>query len=177
MKKFFASALMCLGLTSCIFLPTNKILERGDTATEKGLRAFERADYLAARDLLLPGAHSGDTDAQYLVGLIYLYGLDGEPNAFLAQQNLTEAALNDHYAAQEVLALMYDDRFRPMYNPLEAYRWFKIINDREGRYADQTAALYGFLRSKGLAAAANTPPPVHTRNDHGINVNSLFPLR
>lgn len=177
MKRFFASALICLALTSCILLPNNRIMSRGDSALDKGANAFEHADYTLALDLLAPEAHSGNSDAQYMIGLIYLYGLTGDQNSYLAQQNLTEAALNDHYAAQEVLALMYENRFHPLYNPVEAYRWFKLISDRDGRYTDRATALYAFIRSKGLATAANTPPPVVETHNHGIDFNSMFPLR
>lgn len=177
MKKLLASALMLFGLTSCVLIPSRSVFSHGDSALEKGILAFQRADYVAAKELLRSDAHGGNPDAQYLMGLIYLYGLDGEQNSFLAQQNLTEAALSDHYASQEVLALMYSDRFRPLYNPVEAYRWFKVVSAHTDQYDDRANAIYAVLRSNGMASAAKNAPPVRGGQYHGINFNPMFPLR
>lgn len=170
---FTALALM----PACIFIPDYDTLTAERTDVDRGRDAFERANYAQALEFLLPCAEKGDIDAQYVVGLIYLYGLVGDKNSYLAQKYLIMAANAGHYAAQEQLAFMYADPYERLHNPIDAYHWFKIIAARNPEYQKQLDDLRWTLKSRGLLEKANRLPAPRETRYHGIDYNSLFLFR
>ena len=144
---------------------------------EKGVAAFDMANYQTALDYLAEPAEKGDEDAQYLIGMIHLYGLNGKKNSYTAQKWLTLAAHNGHRAAQEQLAFLYRDELTPLYNPIDAYYWFSVIAEDMPQHIEKLQTLEWTLRSRGLLATAQSMPRPKEKLYKGINYNALFPLR
>lgn len=166
-------------LASCAFFPFDEHSYdgSGNPATKRGVSAFESSNYPLSLKLLTPPAEKGDIDAQYLVGMIHLYGLAGQKNSYLAQGWLTLAAEAGHTAAQEQLAFLYQDRHQPLYNPIDAYHWFKIVVTSKPEYQSELQNLEWTLRSRGLLATADTMPAPKSPYYKGVDYNALFPLR
>ena len=176
MKKLIAFVLF-LSLTSCSVLEDYHHKATPYTEFEKGIAAFDRADYKAAVSYLQEPAERGDTDAQYIIGMIYLYGLTGVRDHYMAQKWLTLAANEGQRAAQEQLAFLYRDELTPLYNPVNAYHWFSIIADDNPYHREKLENLEWTLRSNGMLGTAKSLPRPREKLYKGINFNSLFPLR
>ena len=176
LKKLALFAVLAL-TPACVLLPDFSPIPQDRNDVDKGRAAFETANYALALEYLVPCAEKGDVDAQYVVGLIYLYGLTGERNYFLAQKYLTMAANENHYAAQELLAFMYSDPYRPLYNPIDAHHWFKIVSARNPAYQSNLDDLRWTLKSRGLLEKANAMAAPRNNRYHGVDYNSLFLFR
>lgn len=144
---------------------------------DKGVAAFEMSNYQTALDYLSEPAEKGDVDAQYMIGMIHMYGLNGKKNSYLAQKWLTLAARNGHRASQEQLAFLYRDELTPLYNPIDAYYWFSIIIEDMPQHIEKLQNLEWTLRSRGLLSTAQSIPRPKETMYKGVNYNSLFPLR
>lgn len=167
-----------LWLSACVFMPD--YFSTGfspHTNIEKGVAAFNTADYPDALKHLAEPAERGDMDAQYMVGMIYLYGLAGVKNSYAAQKWLTLAAQAGQRAAQEQLAFFYQDDLMPLYNPIDAYYWFSIIIGDHPEYRQKMRDLEWTLRSRGLLATAQAMPKPVEKRYKGVDFNALFPLR
>ena len=114
---------------------------------------------------------------QYLVGMIYLYGLAGVKHSYVAQKWLTLAAQAGQKAAQEQLAFFYKDDLTPLYNPIDSYYWFSVIIADHPEYRENMQNLEMILRTRGLLATTQSMPKPVEKRYKGVNFNSLFPLR
>ncbi len=179
--RFTTTVLLCALLTlssGCALVPDFYTPDmEAHTDTERGIEAFNTADYPKALKYMGPLADDGDPDAQYIVGMIYLYGLAGVKNTYTAQKFLTFAAQQGQRAAQEQLAFLYQDDLTPVYNPIDAYYWFSVIIGDHPQYRSKLENLEWTLRSRGLLEQARSmSKPIEPRYK-GIDYNSLFPLR
>lgn len=177
--KRLASFLFAVFLTSCALIddyitpPRSEIHTKFDAA----VKAFDMANYQTALDYLEEPAEKGNKDAQYMIGMIYMYGLAGVKNSYMAQKWLTLAANDGQKAAQEQLAFLYRDELAPLYNPINAYHWFSIIAEDHPQYTGHLQNLEWSLRSRGLLSTAQSIPRPKETLYKGVNYNSLFPLR
>ena len=71
--------------------------------TSSGLDAFEKGDFQKAQALLLPLAETGDADAEYAVGLMYLKGLGLEQEVLAARFWIARSAERGNIAASDAL--------------------------------------------------------------------------
>jgi len=74
----------------------------------EGLDAFDRGEYVVARNVFEPLARSGDARAQYRMGLLYAMGLGTPRNYDLGVSWLGKAAANGNPSAQNDLGTLYD---------------------------------------------------------------------
>lgn len=177
MKSFLLFPVL-LWLSSCVLIPD--FFAPGfsaHTEVEKGIEAFNTANYPQALEFLAEPAEKGDMDAQYMVGMIYLYGLAGVKNSYTAQKWLTLAAQSGQRAAQEQLAFFYQDELMPLYNPINSYYWFSVIIGDHPEYREKMQNMEWTLRSRGLLATAQAMPKPVEKRYKGVDFNSLFPLR
>ena len=177
MKKLLVFVLALFSASCAIMEDFHTQQEPPHSEMEKAIAAFDTANYQAALDYLIKPAEKGDTDAQYMIGMIYLYGLAGVKNSYMAQKWLTMAAENGQKAAQEQLAFLYRDDLTPVYNPINAYHWFSVIIEDNPQYRGKLQNLEWTLRSRGLLATAQSMPRPKEKLYKGVNYNSLFPLR
>lgn len=179
MKKSAFLFLTGFLLASCSLFPFDghNYDDLSSPAVKRGVIAFESANYPLSLELLTPAAEKGDIDAQYMVGMMHLYGLAGQKNSYLAQGWLTLAAEAGHTAAQEQLAFLYQDRHQPLYNPIDSYHWFKTVVASKPEYQSELQNLEWTLRSRGLLATANAMPAPKSPYYKGVDYNALFPLR
>ncbi len=179
MKRFsFLIFPLLLFVSACAFIPNffePKLA--GHTGVEKGIEAFNTANYPQALHYLAQPAENGDMDAQYIVGMIHLYGLAGVKNSYAAQKWLTLAAQSGQRAAQEQLAFFYQDELMPLYNPINSYYWFSVIIGDHPEYREKMQNMEWTLRSRGLLATAQAMPKPVEKRYKGVDFNSLFPLR
>ncbi len=167
-----------LWLSACVLLPDPfSVGFTAHTDIEKGLNSFNAADYPRALEYLSEPAQNGDMDAQYIVGMTYLYGLAGVKNSYAAQKWLTLAAQSGQRAAQEQLAFFYQNELTPLYNPIDSYYWFSVIIGDHPEYREKMQNMEWTLRSRGLLATAQSMPKPIEKRYKGIDYNSLFPLR
>ena len=179
--KLFLTGIMLFLSTSCAlvegYLTGQDALK---TDMNRGMAAFDMANYPAALSYFGAAADQGDIDAQYMTGMIYMYGLAGTKNTYMAQKWLTLAAQEGQKAAQELLAFLYHDETTPLYNPINAYQWFSIIIGNNPQYQNKLQNLEWMLRSRGLLATAQSSmpqPKEYMYKGLELNYNSLFPLR
>ena len=167
-----------LWLSACVFVPDYFYPDTAaHTDIEKGISAFNSSNYPAALEYLSTPAENGNMDAQYLVGMIYLYGLAGVKHSYVAQKWLTLAAQAGQKAAQEQLAFFYKDDLTPLYNPIDSYYWFSVIIADHPEYRENMQNLEMILRTRGLLATTQSMPKPVEKRYKGVNFNSLFPLR
>lgn len=167
-----------LWLSACVLVPD--YFSAGfspHTKVERGVAAFNTANYPEALKYLAEPAENGDMDAQYMVGMIYLYGLAGVKNSYTAQKWLTLAAQSGQRAAQEQLAFFYQDDLTPLYNPIDSYYWFSVIIGDHPEYREKMQNMEWTLRSRGLLSTAQSMPRPAEKRYKGVDYNSLFPLR
>ena len=177
MKKIFILFFVSF-LSSCSVIEDYRSAETTPISKkERGIYAFDMANYQTSLDYLADPAEKGDVDSQYLVGMIHLYGLNGKKNSYLAQKWLDIAAQKGHRAAQEQLAFLYRDELNPLYNPVDAYYWFSIIIEDMPQHIEKLQNLEWSLRSRGLLAKAQSMPRPRETMYKGMNYNALFPLR
>ena len=165
-------------LNACVAMDSFDFPNTDRTDFGLGQEYFNHADYHSAKPLLEKAAAKGDPDAQYMVGLMYLFGLGCEKNLWNAQSYLQYAATQGHLWAQETLGRLYQDRYTPLYNPIDAYYWFTVASQRNtGWYDTELNALHANLAAKGLLSQVDSMPPVRNTYYKGVNYNSLFPYR
>lgn len=102
-----------------------------------GRDALMRADYARALDILMPLADSGDSSAQYWVGVMYAQGLGVAPDCREAALRYAAAARQDHPQAAFGLGLML-------------YRGFATMEDDCPLGPDPAAAAPWLMRAARL---------------------------
>ena len=177
--KHFVFFIFALFLSSCTLVDDyfSPHSPKPDTIFDKGVEAFEMANYQAALNYFSEPAEKGNREAQYMIGMIYMYGLTGVKSSYMAQKWLTLAAEGGQRAAQEQLAFLYRDELTPLYNPINAYHWFSVIAEDNPRYTGHLQNLEWTLRSRGLLSTAQSMPSPKETLYKGVNYNSLFPMR
>ena len=93
--------------------------------SEKGLAAYNSTDYDTALAIWQPLAESGDTDAQYGLGMMYGNGFGVDMDDALAIKWYGLAAEQGHSGAQCNLAVMHQNGWGVPLNEEEAIRLFK----------------------------------------------------
>ena len=180
MKHFVIGILILFSAACSLVEDYTTVRDAPNPEMARGINAFNMANYSAALSFLTGPAERGDTDAQYMLGLIYLHGLAGEKNSYMAQKWFTLAAQEGQKAAQEQLAFLYRDATTPLYNPVNAYQWFTVIIGDNPQYRDKLQNLEWILRTHGLLSTAQVSMPHPKKklyNGLELNYNSLFPLR
>ena len=179
--KIFLSVFFILCLTACSLIE-NIRTGKDEMASEmsQGIAAFDMTNYQAALHHFASPAEYGDIDAQYMIGMIHMYGLAGNKNTYMAQKWLLLAAEGGQKAAQEQLAFLYRDELAPLYDPINAYRWFRVVVQDKPEHLQKLQNLEWTLRSRGwLSTAQSSIPRPKEKLYKGLelNYNSLFPLR
>ena len=95
-----------------------------------GLILFENGQYERAHDELKPLAESGDSRAQFIIGIIYLHGHVEPPEESAAVKWITMAAEQEHAAAQSELARMYRLGDGVPQDSAAMVRWYTRAADR-----------------------------------------------
>jgi len=75
----------------------------------------------------LKAVEAGDTHSMVHVGRIYAGYLDSHTEALRWFHHAADAGHKDSFVE---LAILYDQRGTPVYNPKEAVRWYKIVLER-----------------------------------------------
>ena len=180
MKRVLIAMLVLFSAACSLVEDITTVRDVPNPEMTRGISAFDMANYPAALSYLTGPAERGNTDAQYMIGMIYLHGLAGEKNSYMAQKWLTLAAQDGQKAAQEQLAFLYRDATTPLYNPVNAYQWFSVIIGDNPQYRDKLQNLEWILRTNGLLSTAQVSMPHPKKklyNGLELNYNSLFPLR
>ncbi|MFG1347094.1 tetratricopeptide repeat protein [Xanthobacter autotrophicus DSM 431] len=110
---------------------------------------YGRKDYVAAAQIIVPLAASGDARAQGLLGLMYEYG-QGVPQDFaLAVEWYSCAANQGDATAQYLLGLMYDLGRGVRVDVVQAQKWLILAASRAGkRERDAYARVRDAMASK-----------------------------
>ncbi len=92
---------------------------------EKGMEAFRRGDYAAAKAEWEPLAKSGDAAAQFNLGILYRRGLGVPPDNQRAIGWFERAAVRGHPTAQFNLGLIYEQGIGVPPDRSAALRWYR----------------------------------------------------
>lgn len=92
---------------------------------DDGLAAFREGNYAKAFNSWKPLAESGDADAQYNVGLLYMNGLSVKKNSRTARTLFMAAAKQGQADAQYNLGLMYYEGNTVFRSNKDAFNWWK----------------------------------------------------
>jgi serine/threonine protein kinase/TPR repeat protein len=120
------------------------------SATKKEMFAAQsRKDYRAAFEIAKSLAlDSNDPDAEYLLGLIFEYGLNGEKDEARARQFYLQAAQQGKGPAAFNLARLYEAGLGGEKSDEEAFRWYKKAAE-EGDLDAQNSLGYFYMSAKG----------------------------
>ncbi|MFM9845848.1 MAG: tetratricopeptide repeat protein [Hyphomicrobiaceae bacterium] len=91
----------------------------------EGLADYERGNYAGAAREFDAAAKTGDAQAQYLLGLLYLHELTDPPSPDAALRLIRAAAEQGHVAAQNELARMYRAGDGVDTDPAEMVKWYE----------------------------------------------------
>jgi TPR repeat protein len=80
----------------------------GPGSIDEAWQAYDRGDYMAARELFAPLAADGDPEAQYALGSMAANGLGGPLDYAGAAQLFSDAAAMGHAEAASALGYQYD---------------------------------------------------------------------
>ena len=169
MKRFFVCFSLFLLQACAAYTPFGAF--DTDSDFDKGITAFNAGNFTTARDYLTPAAENGNPDAQYILGLIYLNGLNGAVNPYDAEKWLEAAANQGHTPAQIQLAYLYKDARMPIYNPSQAYYWFAVISRALPDYQAEMNNLNWTLKGK------KAPKIKSIKRRSGLDYNQLYPVR
>lgn len=102
------------------------------------IAAFDKGDYEAAYDLLLPLAEGGDRNAQFTIGFMYDYGRGlpaSKPDAVMWYRLAAEQGLT---VAQFTLGAIFEAGRAAPLDLIEAFRWYRVAarNLAEGETRD-----------------------------------------
>ena len=102
------------------------------------IAAFDKGDYEAAYDLLLPLAEGGDRNAQFTIGFMYDYGRGlpaSKPDAVMWYRLAAEQGLT---VAQFTLGAIFEAGRAAPLDLIEAFRWYSVAarNLAEGETRD-----------------------------------------
>lgn len=105
---------------------------------ETAIAAFDKGDYEAAYDLLLPLAEGGDRNAQFTIGFMYDYGRGlpaSKPDAVMWYRLAAEQGLT---VAQFTLGAIFEAGRAAPLDLIEAFRWYSVAarNLAEGETRD-----------------------------------------
>ena len=92
---------------------------------KSGRAAFDDGDYAAAQRDLAPLAESGDAEAQYLTGLMFMHGAGELQDFEQAAAWFGKAAAQDHGYAQYSLGVLYEAGLGVKHSQGEAMLWFR----------------------------------------------------
>ena len=97
---------------------------------ESGMVYFEQGDFEGALAELQPAAQAGEPQAQYIVGVMRLNGMVGEPDAAAAADWIRRAAEQGHIEAQVELARMYHEGDGVARDEAEMVRWYRAAAEQ-----------------------------------------------
>ncbi|MGV8998155.1 MAG: tetratricopeptide repeat protein [Parvibaculaceae bacterium] len=118
----------------------------------RGLRWFDRGDYVAAAELWKPMAEAGDCDAQYRYGHLLWLGLGVETNKAVAQSMWKKAADGGQAKAQIAmgnLAFAAPDNIYQCHEGCSsdagvAYKWY-LLADKNAHYEGERKSVSRLL--------------------------------
>lgn len=151
-KKFFQwfkkslIIFFCCSLCACAFFSSPYALDEKQTF-ERAVTAFNIGRYDEALKDFQEPVLSGNPDAMYMTGLIYLNGLTGEVDLKKAEKIFLRAANKGHYPSQIQLAYMYKNAQYALYDPAQAYYWFSVICEKDPAYEQEMDNLSWALES------------------------------
>lgn len=93
-------------------------------ALDDGLNAYQAGNYRQAFELWKPLAETGDADAEYNIGLLYMNGLGVKKNSRYARQLFMAAAEQGQADAQYNLGLMYYQGNTVFRSNKDAFTWW-----------------------------------------------------
>ena len=118
----------------------------------RGVRFYDRGDYVTARQIWQPLAEAGDCDAQFRMGTLYFQGQAAISDIAAARKNFLEAANQGQPRAQIVLGDLYasvpgdkGSSFSGFWcdgpdcpkDLAEAYKWYLLAEKFSGYAADK----------------------------------------
>lgn len=127
--------------------------------SQKGLAAFEFADYETALAIWQPLAEAGDANSQYGLGQMYGNGWGVEQSDEEAMRLYALAAEKGNSVAMVALGQFVSMDFLDSYDPVQAYKWFGIAAmldgyDAVGKRDDIVKKLTAEQRAEGDALIA-----------------------
>ncbi len=117
MRSIFGFFLL---LTFLLFQSTTSL---ADSLTQ-GLQAYKAKNYTQAREILLPLAEKGETNAMYYIGQMYDNGLGVETNFEISKTWYERAGTKGHPKAAYLMSLLSAP------NTEEAIKWAKISAEK-----------------------------------------------
>jgi hypothetical protein len=117
-----------------------------------GVAAYEAKDYADARRLLWPLADSGYAQAQYVLGDLAYYSLDGVRNAAEGVRRYRQAAEQGHTLAAVMLGMAYESGAGVDKDPVQALAWYRRAADAGDAWGQYHVGAYHERGWGGLTA-------------------------
>lgn len=118
---------------------------------ENGLVKFEQGDFFGAQEELRPLADGGDPRAQYIMGVMALNGLAGEPQPNEGAAWLLLAAEQNYVEAQVELARLYKTGEGVEQDLTQMVHWYRRAAER-GHVGAQLFVADAFAYGQGVEA-------------------------
>jgi TPR repeat protein len=117
-----------------------------------GVAAYQARDYAEARRLLWPLADSGYAQAQYLMGHLSYYGLDGGKDPAGGVRRYRQAAEQGHALAAVMLGDAYESGEGVAEDRIQALVWFRRAADQGNAWGQYHVGAYYERGWGGLTA-------------------------
>ncbi|RLJ22123.1 sel1 repeat family protein [bacterium endosymbiont of Escarpia laminata] len=116
------------GVTLLFLLMTPFLSVAGSDAYEAAMTSFEAGDYKSAYTSFRDLAEEGVVDAQYYLGMLYLYGQGVRKSDSRGVEWLKQAAGNGSYQAAANLGQMYISGEGVALNETVAIQWLELAD-------------------------------------------------
>jgi TPR repeat protein len=123
----------------------------------KGIEAFSRGDYEAARQAWLPLAERGDSNAQNNLGVLYERGLGVDKDPIKAAGWYRQAAERGNASAQNNLGVCYEKGLGVVRDHKQATDWYRKGAMRGDLNAQNNL---GVMYERGLGVAVSLPEAI-----------------
>jgi TPR repeat protein len=119
---------------------------------EDAADAAVRGEFATVLEILRPLAQQGDPEAQYAMGILYVYGRGVQKDYAEAAKWYRKAAENGYAAAQHKLGLLYFGGLGVPKDFAEAFRWFSSAAEQGDAAAQDSLASMYHLRNDNAKA-------------------------
>jgi TPR repeat protein len=112
-----------------------------------GVEAYQRQQYSTAYEILMPFAQTGESEAQRLIGVMYMLGQSVEQDLPTAARWVRGSAQLGNSQAQELLSFMYNRGAGVPQDAVQAYVWLKLASQRvtDAQHSEGMQATIGRL--------------------------------
>ena len=153
MKRLLRCALLAAQLAACHHESAEQA--QAKALLDRGVAAYQKADYAAAWPLFEQAAQAGHMKAPRYLGLMYLHGNGIAADAAQAFAQFQIAADKGDITSQYWLGYLYENGIGTAQDLAQARHWYEISAQRGDHIAAPAMTALGRLYEQGKGVTAN----------------------